>query len=141
MLVYCAGALARPYEAMGGEVVYYGKPLSADFRHDADTARGRSRAVKRALVIGDGMETDIKGAHRAGLDALFIGGGIHDAEWHAHPAALAKFASPKRGVTARGRHARADVVTCPFLARPIRDSNAPKGLHHDRHVPSLSSRI
>ena len=29
-LVYCAGALARAYEAMGGEVVYYGKPHPAD---------------------------------------------------------------------------------------------------------------
>ena len=29
------------------------------------------------IVIGDGIETDISGAHRAGLDALFIAGGIH----------------------------------------------------------------
>jgi ribonucleotide monophosphatase NagD (HAD superfamily) len=29
------------------------------------------------LAIGDGMKTDIQGASRAGLDALFVTGGIH----------------------------------------------------------------
>jgi ribonucleotide monophosphatase NagD (HAD superfamily) len=29
------------------------------------------------LAIGDGMKTDIVGARQAGLDALFVTGGIH----------------------------------------------------------------
>ena len=29
------------------------------------------------LAIGDGMRTDIAGAARAGLDVLFVTGGIH----------------------------------------------------------------
>lgn len=75
-LVYCAGALARLYEAMGGEAVYYGKPHRVVFERARDIAR-RSAQVSRPIVIGDGIETDIDGAHRAGLDALFIAGGIH----------------------------------------------------------------
>jgi HAD superfamily hydrolase (TIGR01459 family) len=75
-LVYCAGALARLYESMGGEVVYFGKPYPAVFERAADLAR-RISAASKIIVIGDGIETDIGGAGRMGLDALFIAGGIH----------------------------------------------------------------
>ena len=98
-LIFCAGAIARLYETMGGEVVYYGKPYPPVFEKTLTQARAIA-PVKRALVIGDGIETDILGAQRAGLDALFIGGGIHDGEWHAHPAALGNLLK-KSGVTAR----------------------------------------
>jgi ribonucleotide monophosphatase NagD (HAD superfamily) len=46
--------------------------------------------VTNPLVIGDGIGTDILGAQRMGLDALFIGGGIHDAELKADPESLGK---------------------------------------------------
>jgi HAD superfamily hydrolase (TIGR01459 family) len=75
-LVYCAGAIARLYEAMGGETIYFGKPHVYAFRRAVDAAR-KHGAASRPLVIGDGIETDIDGANRAGLDALFIAGGIH----------------------------------------------------------------
>jgi len=86
-LIYCAGAIARLYDSMGGEVVYYGKPYPAVFERALAELRGL-RAVKRVLVIGDGIETDIAGANRMGLDALFIGGGIHAAQLREHPDAL-----------------------------------------------------
>jgi HAD superfamily hydrolase (TIGR01459 family) len=78
-LVYCAGAIARLYDAMGGETVYFGKPHAYAFRRAADVARKHGTA-SRPLVIGDGIETDIGGANRAGLDALFVAGGIHAGE-------------------------------------------------------------
>lgn len=34
----------------------------------------------RIAVIGDGVQTDIRGANLAGLDALFVAGGIHAKE-------------------------------------------------------------
>jgi ribonucleotide monophosphatase NagD (HAD superfamily) len=34
----------------------------------------------RVLVIGDAVRTDLTGAKTAGLDALFIAGGIHRGE-------------------------------------------------------------
>jgi HAD superfamily hydrolase (TIGR01459 family) len=77
-LIYCAGAIARFYETMGGDVVYYGKPYSPIFVA-AVRELHKHRAVKRPLIIGDGLETDIVGANRMGIDALFIVGGIHSA--------------------------------------------------------------
>jgi HAD superfamily hydrolase (TIGR01459 family) len=81
-LVYCAGALARRYEELGGSVVYAGKPHGPIYDRAlalAGRARGGAIEKPRALAIGDGMKTDILGATRAGLDALFVTGGIHRA--------------------------------------------------------------
>ncbi len=76
-LIYCAGALARDYEAIGGAVVYFGKPHRAIYEHLFDTVTPRP---KRPLAIGDGLGTDIKGANAAAIDALFIADGIHGEE-------------------------------------------------------------
>jgi HAD superfamily hydrolase (TIGR01459 family) len=87
-LIYCAGAIARLYETLGGEVVYYGKPYPAVFERAIEQARAVGSA-SRPLVIGDGIETDIAGACRLELDALFIAGGIHAAELRENPEAIA----------------------------------------------------
>jgi HAD superfamily hydrolase (TIGR01459 family) len=79
-LVHCAGALAHRYEDLGGSVVYAGKPHAAIYDRAlalAERARGALIERRRVLAIGDGMKTDIAGATRAGLDALFVTGGIH----------------------------------------------------------------
>jgi len=73
VLVYCAGALAEAYEKIGGKVIYYGKPHPPIYKLTLAAAPG----ARRALAIGDGLKTDVKGANAAGLDALFIGNGIH----------------------------------------------------------------
>lgn len=78
--VHCAGALARRYEKLGGSVVYAGKPHAPIYDRAlalAERARGAPIEKRRVLAIGDGMKTDIAGATRAGLDALFVTGGIH----------------------------------------------------------------
>ena len=72
-LVYCAGSLAKAYEAIGGTVVYYGKPHLPIYGH----VRAVTAGAPRPLAIGDGLATDIKGANAAGIDALFIADGIH----------------------------------------------------------------
>lgn len=78
-LLPCAGALAQRYEAMGGTVLYAGKPHPPIY----DLAYARIEALRgepvdrsRILAVGDGPGTDIAGAQREGLDALFIAGGI-----------------------------------------------------------------
>jgi HAD superfamily hydrolase (TIGR01459 family) len=79
-LIYCAGALACRYEALGGKVVYAGKPYAPIYSRAlalAERAHGAALDKSRILAIGDGMKTDIAGAVRAGLDALFVTGGIH----------------------------------------------------------------
>jgi len=79
-LIWCAGALAAAYEKLGGEVLYFGKPhppvYDAALKRLAEI-RGAALDPTRILAIGDGMRTDILGANRTGLDALFITAGIH----------------------------------------------------------------
>lgn len=72
-LVWCAGALANEYEKIGGRVIYYGKPMPEIYA----LVRAGAPGARRMLAIGDGLHTDIKGANRAGIDALFIADGIH----------------------------------------------------------------
>lgn len=86
-LVYCAGSIADLYAAMGGEVLYAGKPYRPIYEMalaKAATASGKSEgktpALKRVLAIGDSMRTDLKGAHAFGVDFLFVTSGIHAEE-------------------------------------------------------------
>jgi HAD superfamily hydrolase (TIGR01459 family) len=101
-LYWCAGALARDYAALGGPVIYYGKPHAPVY----DMARAQIAAFRegmpatRPLAIGDGMPTDIKGANAQGLDALFIADGIHGEEIEPYtPAHLTQLLA-RNGVTA-----------------------------------------
>ena len=82
-LIYCAGALGKLYEEMGGEVHYLGKPHLPVYDFVADRLReinGRTIDRTHWLAIGDGLKTDILGADRAGIDALLITGGVHEPE-------------------------------------------------------------
>ncbi len=84
-LIYCAGALAARFEAMGGAVVYAGKPYPPIYRRAvalAEKARCRPVESARVLAVGDGMRTDIAGAAQSGLDALFVTHGIHRSALH-----------------------------------------------------------
>ncbi|HXZ17284.1 MAG TPA: TIGR01459 family HAD-type hydrolase [Roseiarcus sp.] len=77
--LYCAGALARRYELMGGRVLTFGKPQSAIYDAARAALHAGQRSV-RALAIGDGAETDLAGAGRAGIDCLFVTEGVHREE-------------------------------------------------------------
>jgi len=80
-LVYCAGALADAYAALGGEVLYCGKPHAPIYRAALAAAaaarRGRVPERKRVLAIGDSVRTDLAGATAFGLDCMFVTSGIH----------------------------------------------------------------
>ena len=75
-MCWCAGALARAYEEIGGAVTYYGKPYKAIY----DVALKTAGHPKSALAVGDALVTDLKGAKDAGLAALFIADGLHGEE-------------------------------------------------------------
>jgi len=75
--LYCAGALAAAYEAMGGKALYFGKPHPPIY----DLARRRLAALSgrddpQILCIGDGVNTDVQGGMAEELDTLFVTGGI-----------------------------------------------------------------
>jgi len=73
---YCAGFLAEKYERMGGVVHYYGKPYLSIYKGAFQRlAKLGILDKKRMLMIGDTLETDIKGANLAGLDSALVLGG------------------------------------------------------------------
>jgi HAD superfamily hydrolase (TIGR01459 family) len=82
-LIYCGGALAALYEALGGETVMAGKPFAPIYHlalAAAEAALGGACRRSRILAVGDGLATDIAGAQAMDLDRLFVAGGIHAAD-------------------------------------------------------------
>ena len=83
-LLWCAGALAREYDQLGGETRIVGKPYAPIYDLSitlGEKALGRKLEKSRILAIGDGLPTDIKGASDYGIDSLFITNGIHAADY------------------------------------------------------------
>jgi HAD superfamily hydrolase (TIGR01459 family) len=82
-LMWCAGALARVYEQLGGPVVYPGKPHAPIYDlalERAEDLLGQVPSRSRILAIGDGPETDVRGANRQGFDCLFVASGLNQGE-------------------------------------------------------------
>ncbi|ALE02989.1 TIGR01459 family HAD-type hydrolase [Bartonella ancashensis] len=77
--VWCAGALARLYQQLGGEVHIAGKPHALIYSHALKILNNIGGPVNksRILAIGDGLLTDVKGAICFGIDVVYIVGGIH----------------------------------------------------------------
>lgn len=79
-LIWCAGALARDYAALGGRVVMAGKPFAPIYaiaHREVAAKLGREVAKERVLCIGDGITTDVAGANGQGHDCLFVATGMH----------------------------------------------------------------
>ena len=71
---YCAGSVAKVFENLGGEVIYFGKPYPEIYNN---CVKGR----EKVLAIGDNLNTDIKGANNMNYDSLLIIDGIHKNEF------------------------------------------------------------
>tara|TARA_B100000965_G_scaffold371801_1_gene361036 strand:- start:5436 stop:6170 length:735 start_codon:yes stop_codon:yes gene_type:complete len=71
---YCAGYIAKIFENLGGEVIYYGKPYKEIYKMCFNNN-------EKVLAIGDNLRTDIKGANNLKKDCLFISDGIHKKEF------------------------------------------------------------
>jgi HAD superfamily hydrolase (TIGR01459 family) len=109
-ILFCAGALGEAYQAIGGEVLMAGKPFKPIYDLAMATATrvaGHAIDKTQVLAIGDGPETDIKGAADFGITAVLIADGITDAA-DGLDAVAAR-------VTAAVPHARL-VATLPALA-------------------------
>jgi HAD superfamily hydrolase (TIGR01459 family) len=75
-LLPCAGLLAERYAALGQTVLQAGKPYGPIY----DLALQKlSKPLHRRdlLAIGDGVDTDIKGASGQGIDAIYIASRVH----------------------------------------------------------------
>lgn len=83
-LLWCAGALAREYDKLGGETQIVGKPYNPIYDLAVERGEkilGRKVDKSRILGIGDGLPTDVLGAHNYGIDGLFITNGIHAGDY------------------------------------------------------------
>jgi HAD superfamily hydrolase (TIGR01459 family) len=81
-LMYCAGSLAEKYSNMGGTVLMAGKPYEPIYNlalQIAGKIAGREIEKSKVLAIGDGPETDIKGAADFGIKVVLIADGVTDA--------------------------------------------------------------
>ena len=71
---YCAGTIAKLFESIGGEVVYFGKPYKEIYTMCFTEN-------ERAIAIGDNLNTDIRGANNMNIDSIFICDGVHRNEF------------------------------------------------------------
>ena len=99
MRVLCAGSIADRYEAMGGRVIWHGKPHLAIYRRALELL---DLPRDRVLAIGDNLATDIAGARAAGIDSLLVLGGIHQEVLGISPGDLPDPASLQRLVDKAG---------------------------------------
>lgn len=74
---YTPGAYAELYKRLGGKVIYFGKPHSPIYDYLFEKHRFQKATT---LMIGDSLETDIRGAHDYGFDSLMLLSGVHSAE-------------------------------------------------------------
>ena len=70
----CAGSVAKVFEELGGEVVYFGKPHKEVYNMCFNSN-------EKVLAIGDNLRTDIKGANNLNIDCIFISNGVHRDEY------------------------------------------------------------
>ncbi|MED6155143.1 hypothetical protein PIB30_002874 [Stylosanthes scabra] len=75
------GTLAAKYEKLGGEVKWMGKP--GEIIYKAAMAMAGTH-VSDCIAVGDSLHHDIKGANAAGIESVFITGGIHATELGLH---------------------------------------------------------
>ncbi|MCY4462455.1 MAG: TIGR01459 family HAD-type hydrolase [Albidovulum sp.] len=75
---YCAGAIARLYESIGGESLYFGKPHRQIYNLAAKRLEKLAPGISkdRTVCVGDGIATDILGAENQKLDCVFVSGGL-----------------------------------------------------------------
>jgi len=77
---FCAGALAKYYKKIGGEVKYFGKPYEAiyDFAYNQTQSQFDTVINKnKILAVGDNLKTDINGAQNFGIHSILILNGIY----------------------------------------------------------------
>ena len=71
----CAGSVAKVFEDLGGEVIYFGKPHKEVYNMCISPD-------EKVLAIGDNLRTDIKGANNLKIDCIFISDGVHRKEFN-----------------------------------------------------------
>ena len=71
---YCAGTIAKLFESIGGDSIYFGKPHKEIYTMCFDDS-------EKVIAIGDNLNTDIRGANNMNIDSIFISNGVHRSEF------------------------------------------------------------
>ena len=71
----CAGSVAKVFEKLGGQVIYFGKPYEEVYKMCFSKN-------EKVLAIGDNLRTDIKGANVLNFDCVYISEGVHRNEYN-----------------------------------------------------------
>ena len=98
-IIPCAGAVAAIYEDLGGRVIYAGKPYLPVYDRAFEmiaAVRGKPVAKAAVLGIGDGVNTDIRGALTAGIRPVLVASPVHLPE-PLSPESLARVLAPLPG--------------------------------------------
>jgi HAD superfamily hydrolase (TIGR01459 family) len=74
----CAGFVALEYKKMGGEVIYFGKPYNQIYQQAMEFFKDFTK--EEIIAVGDGMETDIKGANDFGIRSALCLAGLPSVE-------------------------------------------------------------
>ena len=80
-LVISPGHLADRFAAMGGEVIWYGKPHAAIY--NAVQRAHANVQPNRFLMVGDSLEHDIGGAQNVGFASALVRSGVHSNDFGA----------------------------------------------------------
>ncbi|KAL3784350.1 hypothetical protein HJC23_004113 [Cyclotella cryptica] len=74
------GQIAQRYQQMGGSVTHFGKPNPQHFiscLRNLGISSDDEKQVAGVAHVGDSLEHDVAGANAAGIDSIFVLGGIH----------------------------------------------------------------
>lgn len=91
--IYCPGYIAQKYEAIGGKVIYFGKPFNHMYElgfvkainnEDASYFKSHNKVKQKICAIGDNIHTDIAGALLYDIDSCLVLSGVFAYENRAH---------------------------------------------------------
>ena len=68
------GKIAQCYEQLGGKCSWFGKPHVPHFQA---CLRDLGLDKSRVAHVGDSLHHDVAGANGAGIDSVFVAGGVH----------------------------------------------------------------
>ena len=126
---------------MGGSVKQFGKPNPRHFiscLHNLGISIDDEEQVSGVAHIGDSLEHDVAGANAAGIDSIFVIGGIH-----AKDLGLSPTGSDGSGFVVLEKDddqniSSSNCITRNDLIPKLRRLFAEKGIHPTHVVPSLS---
>lgn len=110
---YMPGTIAKRYEAMDGNCVYFGKPHVSAFEEGIRRLQAKGISKDRIAMIGDSLHHDVAGANAVGLDSILLRGGAHRTELELQQ--LGDMVSRERLEALCREHGQTPTIVAPML--------------------------